>query len=139
MFNQFLDWAEFSATMWRDEFLPSVFLRWFSVVSPGERMSHRFVVIGHERSELRFEVGHRDEVSSPHHLAVNDAEDDFNLIEPRTVSGQIDEPNSVRDVRQELLAGGHGFQDAANFFFPDRRRGRIGRPPIARDFPTCAY
>ena len=85
--------------MWRDECFPLLLLCRFSGVGPCEGVSHRRVVIGDERSEFRFEVGDRGEVSSAHHLAVNDTEDDFNLIEPRTVFGQIDEPNSMRGVR----------------------------------------
>ena len=44
--------------MWRDKCGPSLFLRWFSGVGPFEWVGHCGVVVGHEFSKLRFEVGH---------------------------------------------------------------------------------
>ena len=125
--------------MRRDEFKPAFLLDRFSSVGPFEGVGHRGVVIGHERSEFRFEVGHRGKVSTPQTLAMYDPEDDLNLIEPRAVFRQVDKTDSMPDVRQKLLPRRHGFQDAAIFFYPARRAGRIVRPPISRGFPRHAY
>ena len=43
------------------------------------------------------------------HAADQNAEPDFDLIQPRCVNGRIDKANPVRAILQESLAGGHGF------------------------------
>lgn len=93
--------------MWRDKFGSTAFLQWLAGVGPVEGVGHRAVVIGHELAELRFKVSHRGEVSPAQALSMNDTEDDFNLIEPRAVFWKEDKPDSMADVRQELLACGH--------------------------------
>ena len=85
--------------MRRDEFLLSLFLSWFSGIGPCERVSHGQIVVFHELTELRFEVGDGREISPAHQFSVNDTKDDFNLIEPRTVLGKVDEANSMCGVR----------------------------------------
>ena len=85
--------------MRRDEFLLSLFLSWFSGIGPCECVRHCLVVVCHELSELRFEVGDGREISPAHQFAVNDTKDDLNLIEPRTVLGKVDEANSMCGVR----------------------------------------
>jgi hypothetical protein len=115
------------------------FLHGFFRVDPGEWVGHRGVVVGHEFSELRFEVGYRSEVSTPQKLSMNDTEDDLDLIEPRTVFWKIDETDPMSDVRQERLSRGQDFRIPRSLFFRDRRVRRIDRPPISRGFRTCAY
>ncbi len=68
--------------MRRDEFWSALLLQWFSSVGPVEGMCHCGVVIGHEFSELRFEVIHGGEVSTPQAFSMNQTEHDLNLIEP---------------------------------------------------------
>ncbi len=104
--------------MRRDENWSFFFLHGFSRVCPCEWMGHRGVVVGHEFSELRFEVGHTVEVSAPQELSMNDTEDDLDLIEPRAVFWKVDEADPMGEVRQERLSRGHRFQDTAIAFFP---------------------
>src|ERR1035438_10490496 len=106
--------------MWRDEFWTAALLQWFSSVCPVEWMSHRDVVIDHELPKLRFEVRYRGEVSAPQALSMNDTEHDLNLIEPRAVFWKVDKTDSMAQVREELLSGDHGFQNAVTAFFPRR-------------------
>ena len=73
-------------------------------VRPTERVSHGGVVIVDEAPDSRLQCGHRGEAASPQTFAVQDAEHDLNLVEPRTVFGNIHEANAMSEVRQELLA-----------------------------------
>jgi hypothetical protein len=125
--------------MRRDELGAAFFLDRLSGVGPGEGMGHCGVVIGHELSELRFQVGHREKISAAQKLSMNDPENDLNLIEPRTVFRKVDKADSMLEVRQERLSRGHGFEDAADVFFPTRRARHIERPSRSRGFLTCAY
>ena len=85
--------------MRRDELRSAFLLHWFSGVGPGEGVGHRGVVIGHELAEFRFEVGHRGKVSAPQALAMNDPEDNLDLIEPRAVFREVDKTDSMPGVR----------------------------------------
>ena len=104
--------------MRRDKFWSTLLLQWFSSVGPVEGMCHCGVVIGHELSELRFEVTYRSEVSAPQALSMNNTEHDLNLIEPRAVFRKVDKTDSVTWVREEFLSSEHGFQNAVTAFFP---------------------
>ena len=77
----------------------SLFLNWFSSIGPCEWVSHGLVVVGHEFSELRFEVRDGREISPAYQFSMDDTKDDLNLIEPRTVLGKVDEANSMCGVR----------------------------------------
>lgn len=104
--------------MGRDDRGASDFWDRFDVAGPREGMGHRGAVIGHELTESRFEVGHRQDVSAPQLLSTNDPENDLNLIEPRTVFRQIDKSDSMLEVQLERLSCGHGFEVAADVCFP---------------------
>src|SRR5947208_6928637 len=103
--------------MRRDELEAAYFLDRLSGVGPCEGMGHRGIVICHELSKLRFQVGHREKMSAPQKLSMNDPENDLNLIEPRTVFRKVHKSDSMLEVRQERLSRGHGFEDAADVFF----------------------
>lgn len=48
--------------------------------------------------------------------ADQDAEPDFDLIQPGSMFGRIDEADAMAGICQKRLAGGHGSQDAAFAF-----------------------
>ena len=108
----------------------AVFLQRFSGVGPVERVRHRGVVVGDELSELRFQFGHRFEVAAAQTFSLEDAEEDFDLVQPRAVFRQVDEADAVRCVREEFAAVGQGLQDAAGVFFPARRSRRSAERPV---------
>jgi hypothetical protein len=51
-----------------------------SGVRPGKRVSHRFVVVFHELPQLLFQVSYRGEVPASQQLAVDDSENDLDLV-----------------------------------------------------------
>ena len=58
-------------------------------------MGHCIVVVFDELFELGFQIGHRSEVPLSDQLAVNDSKEDFDLIQPRTMFGQVNKSNSM--------------------------------------------
>ena len=64
-------------------------------VGPVEGVGHRDVVIRDELPEFGLQFKHRGEVAPSQVLAVEDAEADFDLVEPRTVFRQVDEADAV--------------------------------------------
>ncbi len=66
-----------------------------SRVCPIEWLGHRLVVVGHEFSELRFEIGHGCEISTAYQFSVDDTEDHLDLIEPRTMLGEVDKADAM--------------------------------------------
>jgi hypothetical protein len=72
--------AQFDSAMRSDETRSTPFLHRLSRVRPGKRVSHRFVVVFHELPQLLFQVSYRREVSAPQQLAVDDPEDDLDLV-----------------------------------------------------------
>src|SRR5271165_6356431 len=87
-------------------------------------MRHRGVVIAHEFSQLRLQIRYRCEVSPTQELPMDYPKYDLDLVKPRTVLRQVDKANPMVDIREELLAGRHRFQDTSGVFFP----GASGRP-----------
>jgi hypothetical protein len=63
-----------------DESRSAMLLHRLAGVGPGKRVSHRFVVVFHELPQLLFQVSYRGEVPAPQQLAVDDAEDDLDLV-----------------------------------------------------------
>ena len=76
---------QFDTTVGWDEVGATAFLEGLAGVGPVEGVGHRGVVVGDELSELGLEFGHRREVAPAQALALQDAEEDFDLIEPGTV------------------------------------------------------
>ena len=71
---------------------------------PIERVRHGLVVVGDELSQSRLEVGNRLEASASETLSMDDAEYDFDLIQPRTVFREVNESYAMARVRQEFPA-----------------------------------
>ena len=112
----------------RNEMGSAPLLEGFASVCPVEGMRHGRIVIGDELSELGLEVGHRGEVAAADALSLLNAEEDLDLVEPRAVFGQVNEADPVTGVREELAPRRHGFENAANVFFPvDRVRRTVRR------------
>jgi len=84
--------------MGRNEHRTAFLLEWFAVVGPIERVSHCGVVISNELPDPRLQIGNRFEASTTQTFALNDAKDDLDLIEPRTVLGQVDEADAMCDI-----------------------------------------
>ena len=103
-----------------------------------EGMGHRSVVVVDEVSELIVEFWHRGEAAAAQAFAMDDAEDDFNLIEPRTVFREVHEPNAMARIGEKFAAAGLRLQDACHFFFPARRPSRTSERSTPRDWPTGA-
>jgi hypothetical protein len=57
----------------------------FAGVGPLERMGHPSAIVFDEQSQLLFQIGNGLEVSAAHQLSIDDAEDDFDLVEPGAV------------------------------------------------------
>ena len=125
--------------MWSHEARATLFLHRLSCVGPSERVGHRVVVVVHEFPQLLLQVGNRREVSAPQELSMDNPEDDLDLVEPRTVLRQVDEADPMGNIREELLARGHRFEDATDlFFFPNPRSSRSVPQQTSPGFPTCA-
>ena len=71
-------------------------------VRPVERMSEHQVEVGQERFQFFFQVHHGGKVAAADDLPHDNAEHDFDLIQPRTVLGEIHEADAMRPVGQEL-------------------------------------
>ena len=82
-------------------------LEGFAGVCPVEGMGHGRIVVGDELSDLEFEFGHGGEVPAAQAFSLEDAQEDLDLVEPRAVFGQVDEADSVGDVREELATRRH--------------------------------
>lgn len=86
-------------------------------VGPVEGMGHGLIVTSDEFTNLGFEFGHRCEAGPTQAFSVEDAEEDLDLVEPRTVFGKVDEADPVVDLREKLTARFHGLENPANVFF----------------------
>ena len=105
-------------------------------VGPVEGMGHRSVVVVDEVSELIVEFWHRGEAAAAQAFAMDDAEDDLNLIEPRTVFREVREPNAMARIGEKFAAAGWRLQDACHFFFPARRPSRTSGRSTPPGWPT---
>lgn len=94
-----------------------VLLQGFAGVGPVKGVGNRGIIVLDKLSDFRLQFGHRGEVAPTQAFAMQDTEEDFDLVEPRTVFGQIDEADAVARVREELTPAAHRFQDALGAFF----------------------
>ena len=85
-------------------------------VGPVEGMGHRWVVVADEVGELIAEFWHRCEAAAAQAFSMNDAEDDLNLVEPRTVFREVDEPKAMARIGEGFTTTGWRLQDACHFF-----------------------
>ena len=76
-----------------------VFFRRASGVGPVHRLGDGVVEVVHETFEFLDQVDFRCKASTPHHATVDDSENDFNLVEPRTMFWDVDETNAMTYVR----------------------------------------
>ena len=109
--------TQFDAVVGWDEVGAAFFLEGFAGVGPVERMGHGRVGLGDELLELGLPCGHRGDVAAAQALSLEDAEEDFDLVEPRAVFGQVDEADAVSDIREEFTPRGHRLQASARVFF----------------------
>jgi hypothetical protein len=79
-YDQPLAFAQFDSAMRSDESRSALLLHRLSGVSPCKWVSHRAVVVIHKLPQLLFKVGYRREVPAPQQLAVDDSENNLNLI-----------------------------------------------------------
>ena len=105
----------------------------FAGVGPTKGMGHRDIIVGQESSQLVFEIVDAGEVAAEHDFAIDDAEHDFNLIQPRTMLRQEHETNAMGEVGQKRATTGHAREHTglAFFFptpFPVRKAWRCTRP-----------
>lgn len=77
-------------------------LQRFASIGPIEGMGHRLVIVIQKLAKLVLEDFHRGEVSPSDDFPHDDPEHRFNLIQPRTVFGQVHEANAMRAIRQEF-------------------------------------
>ena len=77
------------------------FVEGLAGICPLKRMGHRGVVIVEELAELLLQIGHGGEVAPPHDLPHDDPKHRLNLVQPRTVLGQVHEPNGVVRIAQK--------------------------------------
>src|SRR6202790_1134970 len=87
-----------------------------SRVSPLERLGKHFVEIREECQQLAPQIFHRSKVTTPDHLAHHHSKDNFNLIQPRRVLGQVDKADTMAQFRQEILPTLLGFQYPTHTF-----------------------
>ena len=71
-----------------------------------------------KHSQLGLQVGDGQEISPAHHFAVDDPEDDLDLVEPRTVFRGVHEPDPVVRQGQKPTAAYLRLQDALPAFDP---------------------
>ncbi|MEX0728406.1 MAG: hypothetical protein WD065_19195 [Planctomycetaceae bacterium] len=64
-------------------------------------MGDGFIEILDESFEFPDQVGFRAKAAAPHHPAVDDAEYNFDLIEPRTMFRKVHESNAMTGVRKK--------------------------------------
>ena len=92
--------------MRRDEGRSCGFFEWLAGVGPVAGMGHHWVVVADEVGELILEFAHRCEAAASLAFALADAEDDLNLVEPRTVFREVDEPNAMARLGKKFAATG---------------------------------
>lgn len=100
-----LAWLE--AAVGGDERRAAFFLERLAGVGPVEWMGHGRVVVGDELADFRLQVVDRGKAGSAQRFAVQDAEEDLDLVEPRAVFRQEHEADTVGRVREEFAARVH--------------------------------
>ena len=78
------------------------FVQRLAGVCPVKWMAHRCVVILQELAELLLQVGYGCEVAPSHDFPHDDSKHRFNLVQPRAVLGQVDQPDAMGWIAQEF-------------------------------------
>ncbi len=84
----------------------------FALVSPLEGFCHRAVVILDKSQDLAFQVFDGFEIASFDDFTNQDAEPNFDLVQPRSMFGCVVENDAVGRVAQKGSARSFGFQNA---------------------------
>src|SRR2546421_11942477 len=82
-----------------------------SLILPFERLGHGVVIIVDERQDPGLQVLDRKKRAPFEQLAHQNAEPDFDLIDPRTVLGGVMEHDLVGRITQKGSTAGHGGQN----------------------------
>src|SRR5437868_2630807 len=73
-------------------------------VRPAKWMSKYSIEISNKIHQFFTQIPHRGERSPANHFSHDDAEDHFDLVQPRTVLRRGHEPDAMTRIRQEHLA-----------------------------------
>ncbi len=106
--------------------------QWATAEGPAEWLGEDLVEILDETHQLLPQVGYRAKATSPNDLPGNRAEDDFNLVQPRRVLGQVPETDTMAPIREEFLPRCLRVEDAAFPFFPQLLLDVAGLRDLAR-------
>lgn len=71
-----------------------------------EWVGHRVIVVHDEVPQLVVQFRHRGEAATTQAFAMDDSEDNLDLVEPGTVFRQVDEPNAMAGMGEKLTATG---------------------------------
>ena len=96
-------------------------MRWSSCVSPVHGFGNCLVEILHESLEFLDQVELGTEAASSHHATIDDAENDFDLVEPRTVFREVHKTDAMARIGKKRSARGHRLQNAFLSGGPQRR------------------
>lgn len=72
----------------------------FAGVGPAEGMRYCIVLACDQITNFGLEFGHRSEAGPTQAFSVEDAAEDLELVEPRTVFGKVDEADPVVSIRE---------------------------------------
>jgi len=92
--------------------------QWATGECPAEWLGEDLVEVFDETHQLLPQVGYRAEAASPNDLPGDRAEDDFNLVQPRRVLGQVQETDTMAPIREEFLPRCLRVEDAHFPFLP---------------------
>src|SRR5207245_7638990 len=85
-------------------------------VRPTEGLAQDLVEVFDERERARSQVVDRSEAGSLEEAPRQDGEPDLNLVEPRAVTGCVDESDSMGEILQKRPTGLLRFEDAVFSF-----------------------
>src|ERR1700684_1362419 len=88
--------------------------------SPFERLGQKLIEIVDKIEDLGAKVCLGGKVASAKHPSGEDAEPDFDLIQPRAMLRCVDKADAVAQVAQKRLPALEGFQHPALAFLPQR-------------------
>ena len=97
---------QFDSAVGRDERCPLGFLERLAGVGPLEWVGHGVVVVRDEVPQLVVQFVHRGEAAAAEAFAMDDSEDDLDLVEPGAVFRQVDEPNAMVGIGEKFTAAG---------------------------------
>ena len=85
---------------------------WLASIRPLKRLGKSSVEIVNELFQSIFQFRQRGKVSSLDSAAVDDSENDFDLVEPRRVLGKVNQANPVALVGQKFDASCHRLKNS---------------------------